>query len=133
MPLDHVNGERIEGLDPVYVVAPFEKYAQQSRLTTIVEVMTGKKFKRKVKRQRPIVEVAMEYAAEAYTKMGLRIGSDVDILVQEYVRVNQVAFLFCARIDGEDYYITPPAVFQLGDEQIKELTVRGLWQPYTVN
>lgn len=133
MPLNHIAGEHIEGLDPVFRIVPVSKYIEQSRLTTIVEEMTGKKFQRKVKREKPIIEVAMKYAAEGYAKLGLEVGSDIDILVQEYIRVGQVAFLFCARVNGEDYYITPPALFQLGHEQIADLTLRGLWQPYTVN
>jgi hypothetical protein len=133
MPLHHDIGERIEGLDEVFLVAPFAKYAEQTRLTAIVEETVGTKFKRKVKRERRIVDLAMAYAANGFAKMGLPQNSDIDILVQEYPRVNQVAFLFCARMGGKDYYIAPPAVFQLGDAQIADLTLRGLWQPYKLN
>lgn len=133
MPLNHEKGEHIEGLDPVYVIAPFQKYAEQTRLTAIVEEMSTGKFKRKVKRERRIVEVAMKYAAEGFAKMGLPADSNIDVLVQEYVRVGQVAFLFCANVGGTDYYIAPPAVFQLTQEQIADLTVRDLWQPYRLN
>lgn len=133
MPLDHVNGERIEGLDEVFLVASFEKYAEQTRLTAIVEETTGSKFKRKVKRERRIVDLAMRYAADGFAKMGLPRNSDIDVLVQEYPRVNQLAFLFCARLAGKDYYIAPPALFQLGEAQIVDLIQRGLWQPYRLN
>lgn len=133
MPLNHEIGERIEGLDDVFIVAPFAKYAEQTRLTTIVEETVGTKFKRKVKRARPIVAVAMKYAQGGFEKLGLPRGADIDILVQEYPRTGQVAFLFCARHMGKDYYIAPPAVFQLGEAQIADLTLRGLWQPYRLN
>ena len=133
MPLDHIHGERIDGLDEVFLVAPFEKYAEQTRLTAIVEETTGTKFKRKVKRERRIVDVAMRYAMNGFAKMGLPRNSDIDVLVQEYIRANQVAFLFCARHGGKDYYIAPPAVFQLGEAQIADLVLRDLWQPYRLN
>ena len=131
MPLDHVNGERVEGMDSVYVVAPFAKYAEQTRLTAIVEETHGKKFKRKRKVEKPIVEVAMKYAAEAFKKAGLTALGTIDILALEYPRTSCLCFIFCARINGEDRYVTAP--FQLGEEQIRDLTHRGLWTPYRLN
>jgi hypothetical protein len=129
MPLDHVNGERIEGMDSFYVVAPFEKYADQSRLTAKVKEV--RKFKRDRVVEKPIVAVAMEHAQQAFAEIGLPRGSEVDILVQEYSRVGVLLFLFCARLNGTDYYVKAP--FQLGEEQIRDLTHRGLWTPYRLN
>jgi hypothetical protein len=129
MPLDHVRGERVEGMDSVFVVAPFEKYAEQTRLTASIKEV--RQFKRDRIVEKPIVEVAMRHAKQAFDKIGLPVGSEVDILVQEYVRVGVVLFLFCARINGTDYFVKAP--FQLGEEQIRDLTHRGLWTPYRLN
>jgi hypothetical protein len=129
MPLDHERGEQIEGMDSVYVVAPFEKYASQTRLTTLIK--QKRQFRRDKVVEVPIVKAAMEYAADAFAKKGLRIGGDIDILCQEYVKIGVVAFLFCARIEGQEYYVTAP--FKLGEEQIRDLTLRGLWTPYRLN
>src|SRR3989304_5229849 len=54
MPLNHVSGEVLNGYDPIFRVVPPSKYAEQTRLTTIVEELRGKKFQRKVKVQRSI-------------------------------------------------------------------------------
>jgi|SRR6185503_1478401 len=129
MPLDHVRGEQVEGMDSVFIVAPFSKYAEQTNLTTIVE--ERRRFKRPRKVVKSIVRAAMEHAAAAYAKLGLRVGGDVDILTQEYPRTRTVLFLFCARVNGVDHYVTAP--FLLGDEQIRDLTLRGLWTPYRLN
>jgi hypothetical protein len=129
MPLDHVRGERVEGMDSVYVVAPFDKWAEQTNLTT--RLKQKRKFRRDKIVDVPIVRAAFDYAAEAFAKKGLRIGSDIDILCQEYVRTGVLTFIFCARINSEDYYVTAP--FKLGEEQIRDLTLRGLWTPYRLN
>ena len=128
MPLDHVNGERIEGMDDVFVIAPFEKYAEQTRLTTTLKIK--EKFKREREVEKPIISAAMEHAATAYAKLGIRVGSDVEIMIQEYPRTKQVCVIFCTTRHGQDYLVTAP--FQLADEQIKDLTFRGLWTPYTL-
>lgn len=129
MPLDHVNGERVEGMDEVFIVAEFDKYAEQTRLTTQVEDKRPMKRARLV--EKPIVNVAMNHAATAFANSGLRMGSDIDILVQEYPRTQQICFIFCACIGGQDYLVTAP--FQLADEQVRDLELRGLWTPYRVN
>lgn len=129
MPLDHINGERVEGMDSVYVVAPFDKWADQTRLTTRIKEV--RKFKRDRMIEVPIVQAAMDHARKAFEKSGIAPGSDIDILVMEYPRTACVCFVFCARINGEDKYVTAP--FQLGEEQIRDLTHRGLWTPYRLN
>jgi hypothetical protein len=129
MPLDHVRGERVEGMDSVFVVAPFEKYAEQTRLTTMVKEV--RKFKRDRMIEVPIVSAAMDHARKAFEKEGLAPGGEVDILVMEYPRTACVCFVFCARINYQDKYVTAP--FQLGEEQIRDLTHRGLWTPYRLN
>jgi len=131
MPLDHVRGEHVEGMDSVFIVAPFSKYAEQTRLTAIVEETYGKKFKKKRKVEKPIVEVAMNHAAEAYKKAGLSSLATIDILVMEYPRRSCVCFVFCASVGGVEKYVTAP--FAFCDEQIKDLTLRGLWTPYRLN
>lgn len=129
MPLDHINGERVEGMDSVYVVAPFEKYSAQTRLTTRIKEV--RKFKRDRVIEVPIVQAAMDHARKGFEKSGLTPGGEIDILVLEYPRTSCVCFVFCARINGEDKYVTAP--FQLGEEQIRDLTHRGLWTPYRLN
>lgn len=129
--LNHTIGEVVEGMDDLFAVVPFAKYAEQTRLTAIVDEVTGSKFKRKVKRERPIVEVAMRHAKEAFEKEGLPKGATIDIIVQEYPRTACLCFIFHTRINGQDKFVTAP--FKLGDEQIKDLTLRGLWTPFRVN
>lgn len=129
MPLDHERGEQIEGMDSVYVVAPFDKWAEQTRLTA--RIKEKRQFRRDKIVDKPIVTVALNHAAEAFAKKGLRIGSDIDILVMEYPRVSTLCFVFCAKIEGQEYFVTAP--FKLGEEQIRDLTHRGLWTPYRLN
>jgi hypothetical protein len=132
MPLDHVHGEQIDGYDPVYRVVPVAKYAEMTRLTTIVKRMSTGKFKRMVDVEVPIIEAALAYANEAFYNAGAPAGRlDFDMICQEMPRENAVVFIMNATIDGVEHYVTAP--FRLGHEQIADLTVRGLWQPYTVN
>lgn len=130
--LDHEIGEVLEGMDNVFVVSEIGKWAEQTRLTTEVETLTGSKFRRKVKVVRPIWHVAHEYAREAFVEAGADPGYlQYDCVAQLYPRTGIIAFVFCATIGGEDRFVTAP--FKLTDEQIADLTLRGLWQPYTIN
>lgn len=133
MPLDHVKGEIIEEMDAVFIVSPLSKWASQSRLTTEVEEVQGKKFKRKVMVTRPIWQVALSYAKMAFVHAGAQPGSDLayDCIVQEYPRTDIVCFLFNATVNGQEMYFTAP--FKLGKDQIADLTLRNLWRPYTLN
>ncbi len=132
MPLDHVHGEQIDGYDPVYRVVPVAKYAEQTRLTTVIKRMSTGKFKRMVDATVPIWDAARNYAMEAFIGAGAQPGRlDFDCICQEMPRENAVVFIFNATIDGVEHYVTAP--FRLGHEQIADLTVRNLWQPYTVN
>lgn len=131
MPLDHTNGEQIDGMPHIYRVVPAAKYANENRLTTIVKEMTGKSFRREIEVEKPIFEAAMNHAMEGFVKAGLQLGSDIDCLCQEYFTDDIIMFLFCAKINGEDHYVTAP--FKLHEQQIAELTQRGMWKPLRLN
>lgn len=132
MTLNRVSGETIEGMDAVFCVAPVEKWQAQTGLTTIVEEMQGTKFKRKRKVARPIWDVALAYAQRCFHASGAKPGPlSCDVIVQEYPRTNMVVFIFEADIFGHSMLVTAP--FILTPEQIADLTVRNLWQPYTLN
>lgn len=134
MPLNHVQGEpNVEGMDPIYRVVPLTKYSDASRLTTEVEEVSGRKFKRKVKVERPIWIVALRHAMEAFVGAGAQPGSKLayDVLVQEYPKTGVVCFLFNATINGEEKYVVAP--FKLGDAQIADLVLRNQWQPFRLN
>jgi hypothetical protein len=132
MPLDQTKGEVIEGFDPIFRVVPLSKYAEQTRLTTVVQRMSTGKFKRKVDVVKPIWIAAREHAAQAFANSGADAGSlAFDVLVQEYPRTGVVNFIFNATLSGQEMYVSAP--FKLTEEQIADLTVRNLWQPYTIN
>jgi hypothetical protein len=132
MPLNHTDGEQIEGFDPVYRVVPVAKWAEQTRMTTVVKRMSTGKFKRLVDKKVPIYTAAVDYAREAFYNAGAAPGSlGFDMICQEHFRVGMVIFVFNATINGVEHYVTAP--FSLGHEQIADLTVRNLWQSYTVN
>jgi hypothetical protein len=132
MPLNHVSGEVLDGYDAIFRVVPPSKYAEQTRLTTIVEELRGKKFQRKVKVKRSIWEAAIRHAQLAFYNAGADPGQlAYDCIVQEYPRTGVVVFIFNATVLGEERYVLAP--FKLGHEQIADLTVRNLWQPYTLN
>lgn len=126
-------GEIIEGMDDVFRVVPIEKYKQQPRLTCVVKEQTGGKFKRLVDVEKPIWIAALQYAQRAFAGVGAQPGLPLayDAIAQEYPRINVVCFVFAATINGQEYFV--PAPFALTDAQIKDLTLRNLWQPYTVN
>lgn len=132
MPLNHISGERVEGMDAIWRIVPLAKYAEQTRLTCIVEEETTGKFKRKVRREKLIWDTAIEYAKRAFYSSGAKPGPlSYDCMVQEYPRTGCVCFVFNAVIDGQEYYVTAP--FQLTDQQIADLAARSLWLAYRVN
>jgi len=131
MPLDHVNGERIDGMDLIYRVVPVEKYKELPGLTTLVEETSGSKFKRKVTKQYPIWAAAERFARMAYSKAGYSGPLNVDCIAQEYGRAGVVCFVFCAKIFGVEQFVVAP--FELTDEQIAEMKVIGQWDEVTVN
>jgi hypothetical protein len=132
MPLNHQSGEPVEGMDLIYRVVPVSKYQEQARLTTPVEEIEGKKFKRKVVKARPIFDVAWQHAQNAFANSGAPAGTlSCDIICQEYPRTGIVLFLFAAIINGKEMLV--PAPFKLADEQIADLAIRGLWKPHLVN
>jgi hypothetical protein len=131
MPLNKITGETIEGLDPIFRVVSADKYKALPRLTTIVREATGKQFKTEVEVERPIWEAALGHAQIAYWNAGAAPPLRYDVTVQEYPRTGQVAFLFCARVGGEELYV--PAVFALSPQQVAELTLAGDWLPLRAN
>lgn len=131
MPLNKITGEVIEGLDPIFRVVPVEKYKNKPRLTTTVKEWTGKQFKSEVDVERPLWIAALGHAQIAYFNAGAAPPLSYDVTVQEYPRTNEVAFLFCAKVNGQDHYV--PAVFALTPQQIAELTLSGDWMPLRTN
>jgi len=132
MPLNHVAGEQIEGLDPIYRVVPLAKYQEQTRLTTQVMEMSTGKFRREVARTRPIWQAALNHAMMSFAAAGTTPGAlAYDCIAQEYPRTGMVAFIFNATVNGAELFVTAP--FALGQQQIADLTLRNLWQPYTIN
>jgi hypothetical protein len=132
MPLNHLSGERVEGMDAVWRVVPVEKYQQQERLTTTVKRMTTGKFKRLRDVEMPIFQAAWEHAQIAFANSGAPAGAmHVDIIAQEYPRTGQVCFIFAGRVFGSEMFVTAP--FQLSQEQIADLALRDLWQPHRLN
>lgn len=132
MPLDHVNGERVDGMDLVYRIVPIEKYQQLPGLTTLVEKTVGTAFKKKTVESVPILKAATDYAMIAFKNSGAPAGPlHYDVLCQEYPAVNRVCFVFCAKIFGRELYV--PAPFQLTDEQIAEMKVIGEWEEMKAN
>lgn len=132
MPLNHSSGEIVEGMDSVFRVVPVTKYQQQERLTTVVKRMTSGKFKRLRDVSVPIFQAAWEHAQAAFANSGAPAGKmEVDIIAQEYPRTGQVCFVFAGSVFGHEMFVTAP--FQLSHEQIADLTLRDLWQPYRLN
>jgi hypothetical protein len=133
MVLRYDIGEIVEGMDDIFRVVPVEKYKQQPRLTCIVKRQTGSKFKRMIDVELPIWSAAFEHAQEAFINSGAQPGAPLtyDVIAQEYPRTNIVCFIFAATINGQEMFVTAP--FALTQQQISELTLRNLWQPYTVN
>lgn len=132
MPLNHVSGETVEGMDAIFRVVAVEKYHALPRLTTIVKERRGKKFRREVDVEKPIWIAALDHAQRCFFNAGANPGSlAYDCIVQEYPRTGCVCFIFEAVIDGVSMFVTAP--FRLGPDQIADLSVRNLWQPYTLN
>ena len=127
MPLNHTAGERVEGMDELYRVVPVAKYQQQTRLTTTVKRMTGRQFRRSVNIEMPIFEAAWQHAQKAFANAGVSPGPmSIDILAQEYPRTDQICFVFCGMVRGQERFVTAP--FQLTKAQIADLELRDLWQ-----
>jgi hypothetical protein len=131
MPLNHEIGEIVEGMDDIFRVSPIEKWQQQTRLTTIVEEMSTGKFKRPVKKVKMVWLAAFEYAQRAFYNSGASGKIIYDAIAQEYPRTGILTFVFCSVVNGQELFVTAP--FKLTDQQIADLTLRNLWQPYTVN
>lgn len=109
MPLDKVKGEPIDGMPDDYIVVNISKW-----------------------RNTPLMPQAAEAAADAFIAIGALLPvwfEEDDILVQEYPRSGQIAFLFQRRIRGETHYY--PYVYELPKAAIKELVAEGLWTPPT--
>ena len=132
MPLHHDIGEIVEGMDEIFHVVPIEKYKQQPRLTTVVRRMSGRRFRREIDVTLPIWQAAHDHAVMSFANSGAPAGPlAYDAIAQEYPRTGCVCFVFAADINGAEMFVTAP--FLLGKDQIADLTLRGLWQPYTVN
>lgn len=54
-----------------------------------------------------------------------------EIVAQEYPRTNMVVFIFATKRNGEELFATAP--FRLSNQQISDLSLRGLWTQYRIN
>lgn len=127
MPLNHLIGERVDGLDPIFQVVPVAKWREQTRLTTTVRREVGKKFKREIDVQEPIWLAALGHAQIAFLKEGADpTHLSYDVICQEHIRDRVVCFIFCAKINGVEKYVIAP--FALSEQQVADLKVRGLWR-----
>lgn len=132
MPLNHINGERVEGMDLVYRVVPLEKYQKLPGLTVMVEETKHSPIKTKQVKSVPIWEAATNYAQQAFMNSGAPAGPlNYDVLCQEYYMTQTVCFIFCANIYGTELYVQAP--FELSHEQIAELKNIGEWEDAKVN
>ena len=130
MPLNHFLGEKIEGMPEAFRIVDVAKYKNLPRLTTVVQETTGKKFKVPVDVERPVWQTALGHAQIAFFNAGAAPNLKYDVICQEYA-TGEVAFLFHARVNGQDLYV--PAVFSLSKQQIADLMMTGDWKPFTVN
>ena len=130
MPLNHLTGEKLEGMPHTFRVVDVAKYKNLPRLTTTVREWTGKQFKVEVDVERPVWEAALGHAQIAYFNAGAAPPLKFDVVCQEYID-GTLAFVFCARVNGQELYV--PAVFALSPQQIAELTVTGDWAPFRIN
>lgn len=131
MALNHELGEIVDGMDSLFRVVPMSKWAEQSRLTTVVKRMTGKQFRREIDVEMPIFRAAMEHAQAAFLNSGIMADANIDCLAQEYPRTGHVCFVFSTMHNGEERLVTAP--FKLARAQIADLTLRDLWQPYRLD
>lgn len=115
MPLDPEKGEIIDGLGSLYRVAPKEKWERT-----------------------PMFEEARIKANEAFRRTAGKFVSDVtpaltidseNFIVQEYPFTGQLAFVFSAKVNGEESFY--PYVFQLPPQMTDALHVQGMWS-YTL-
>jgi hypothetical protein len=106
MPLDHTNGEIIEGLGKEFRVVPNDKW-----------------------RESKLFETAARTAATAFLKAGalwpVRFD-DREILMQEYPADNRLVIVFQKTIRGNETLF--PWVWDLPPEMVKELAALGKWQ-----
>ncbi len=131
MPLDHENGEDIQGFGGPKRVVPAAKYQSLPRLTVIVREAVGKKFKVEADVERPLWIAALGYAQVGFFKDGAGPHTTFDVIAQEYPLTGHVVFVFCARIRGEEKLVVAP--FVLSPQQIADLKVAGHWADLQLN
>ena len=105
MPLDRTKGEMIGDLGSSYYVAPFARWAET-----------------------PLFAEAYHHAVEAFVASGailpVKIMPD-QVLIQEYHDTNKVAFVFQARIRGQEHLY--PYVFSLEPAMVSQLRLINKW------
>lgn len=129
MPLNHLTGEKIEGMPEAFRIVDVAKYKNLPRLTTMVRETTGKQFKVPIDVERPVWQTALGHAQIAFFNAGAAPPLAYDVIAQEYA-TGEVAFVFCARVNGQELFV--PAVFSLSKQQIADLMATGDWKPFTV-
>lgn len=109
MPLDHDNGENIEGLGPGFHVS--------------------KGRQKEYWKHTSLWNEACRDAARVFHAEGALLPvtfDDRQVLIQEYPRLNKVAFIYCRQVAGKELFHV--FAFDLPDDLIKELKVTGKWQ-----
>ena len=105
MPLDHANGEYIDGLGVGKIVNP-DKWSDTA-----------------------FFDLACDHAAAAFSKAGAIHPVDFDnaeIMVMEYPVQSRLAFVFCKHIAGSEKLF--PFIFKLDPPVVNELVNTGRWE-----
>lgn len=106
MPLNKEFGEQLEGMPDDFVVAPLSKWADKGQLLAEAAKVAADQF-----------------AAAGAAKPVIFDGDD--ILVQEYHKTGQVAFVFIRQVNGQEMFSW--YVWDLPDDMVIELRTNGEW------
>lgn len=99
-------GEQLETMPDEFVVAPLSKWADKGNLLA------------------EAAKVAADQFAEAGAAKPVVFDGD-DILVQEYHKTGQVAFVFIRMVNGQEMFAW--YVWDLPDDMVIELRTNGEW------
>ena len=109
MPLDHANGEVLDGFDgSAHIVIPHAPLAEMTNLLVpYMKPGTGK-FKRPKEAVRPLFEDAMAVAAERFATAGALLPLTHDesaILCQVYPKDQKLAIIVARQIAGQEHFV----------------------------
>lgn len=106
MPLNHEQGEQIEGLPATFRVVPVGKWFDT-----------------------PLFDQAAQIAAQMFANEGAIVPvkfDETDVLVQEYPKDAKLVFIFHKMIKGKEMLY--PYTWSLPPEMIAELKTTGKWE-----